>query len=111
MALQSQPVFDVMANHLKNPDLLKKVNAVYQFNLVADGKTHTFTVDAKKEGTVKSGAHGKADCTITMADADFLDLSTGKMDGMTAFSQGKLKVSGNIMLAQKLNVITQQAKL
>ncbi len=35
-----------------------------------------------------------------MADADFVDLITGKLDGMKAFSAGKLKVSGDMMKSQ-----------
>eukprot|EP01123_Difflugia_compressa_P002787 TRINITY_DN1360_c0_g1_i1.p1 TRINITY_DN1360_c0_g1~~TRINITY_DN1360_c0_g1_i1.p1 ORF type:complete len:119 (-),score=23.33 TRINITY_DN1360_c0_g1_i1:128-484(-) len=112
MPLKSQAIFDLMDTTLKsNPSLLKKVNAVYVFNLESDGQTHTYTADAKNEasaGIKKGTPQGKADCTITMSDTDFFDLSTGKLDGMAAFAGGKLKVSGNIMLAQKLSTITQQ---
>ena len=42
------------------------------------------------------------DCTITMADADLVAMAQGKLDGMQAFMGGKLKIKGNMMLAQKL---------
>lgn len=44
----------------------------------------------------------KADCTITMADSDLLALMTGKMNPQSAFFQGKLKITGNMGLAMKL---------
>eukprot|EP01125_Pyxidicula_operculata_P011915 TRINITY_DN3901_c0_g1_i1.p1 TRINITY_DN3901_c0_g1~~TRINITY_DN3901_c0_g1_i1.p1 ORF type:complete len:115 (-),score=35.67 TRINITY_DN3901_c0_g1_i1:46-390(-) len=113
MTMKSAAVFEVMDKTVKStPALLKKVNAVYQFNIDFGGKKNVFTVDVKNAATagVKEGAAEKADCTITMTDDDFFDMSTGKLDGMAAFGQGKLKVSGNIMLAQKLNTITQSAR-
>jgi len=114
--LKSSPVFEVMDKVVKgNPALLKKVNAVYQFNLKHAGGVATYTVDVKNQATV--GVHSgklqgvKPDCTITMSDDDYLAMSTGTLNPMTAFSTGKLQMEGNIMLAQKLSALTDQAKL
>jgi len=35
-----------------------------------------------------------------MADGDFLQLIAGKLDGMQAYTSGKLKVEGDIMKSQ-----------
>ena len=53
---------------------------------------------------------GCKDCTITMADADLVAMAEGKLDGMQAFMGGKLKIKGNMMLAQKLQSILEAAK-
>ncbi|TRY56164.1 hypothetical protein DNTS_002522 [Danionella cerebrum] len=37
-----------------------------------------------------------------MADTDLLDLMTGQLNPQTAFFQGKLKISGNMGMAMKL---------
>jgi len=111
-ALKSGPVFESMAKAIAtNKSLVDKVKAVYQFNIKAGGQTTTFTVDVKNKDSagVKSGAQGSADCTITMEDADFVELAAGKLDAMAAFGQGKIKLGGNMMLAQKLSVLTQAA--
>ena len=50
------------------------------------------------------------DCTITMADADLVAMAEGKLDGMQAFMGGKLKIKGNMILAQKLQSILEAAK-
>jgi sterol carrier protein 2 len=78
---------------------VNRVNGVYKF--VVDGKP--WIVDLKNPpGSVKEG-DGSADCTITIKGEDFVDLMAGKLDGQTAFVQGKLKVQGNMGLALKLN--------
>ena len=45
-----------------------------------------------------------------MADADLMAMAEGKLDGMQAFMGGKLKIKGNMMLAQKLQSILEAAK-
>lgn len=50
------------------------------------------------------------DCTITMKDDDLVAMAEGKLDGMQVFMGGKLKIKGNMMLAQKLQSILEAAK-
>ncbi len=45
---------------------------------------------------------GAADTTIKVAWSDWQDMSDGKLDGMTAFMQGKLKVEGDMSNAMQL---------
>jgi putative sterol carrier protein len=45
---------------------------------------------------------GPADTTIKVAWADWEAMSEGKLDGMTAFMQGKLKVEGDMSNAMQL---------
>lgn len=42
------------------------------------------------------------DTTLTVSDDDFVDIALGKINPQVAFMKGKLKISGNIMLTQKL---------
>ena len=46
-----------------------------------------------------------ADCTLKMDFSDFSDLIGGKLDGMTAFMTGKLKIEGDMGVAMKLQSI------
>lgn len=105
-------VFAGLAAGVKaNPDVVKKVNGVYQFNLNTPKGEVKWTVDLKNGGgSVSSGPAPKADCTITMKEADFLDLMSGKIDGQKAFMGGKLKIGGNMGLAMKLKELTNAVK-
>lgn len=73
---------------------------IFQFNI--SGSAGGDWVVTVKDGacTVATGTVGNATTTIGMADADFVDLITGKLDGMKAFSSGKLKVGGDMMKSQ-----------
>lgn len=106
--MAAQKVFDELAARLKaDPAVVKKVNGVYLFTI--DGKNH-WTVDLKNgAGSVKSGEHGKVDCTVQMAEKDFVDLMTGKLNGQSAFMSGKLKIKGNMNLAMKLGELSKGA--
>lgn len=61
------------------------------------------------EGAPKSG---KADTTLTVGDGDFVDMATGALNPQLAYLKGKMKISGNLMLAQKLGpLLKSEAKL
>ncbi|XP_019386989.1 PREDICTED: non-specific lipid-transfer protein [Crocodylus porosus] len=90
---------------------VKKIGGVFAFKVKdgPGGKEATWIVDVKNgKGSVDVNSDKKADCTITMADADLLALMTGKMNPQTAFFQGKLKVAGNMGLAMKLQNLQLQ---
>lgn len=57
-----------------------------------------------KTGSVYEGApkSGKPDTTMTLSDEDLIALASGTLNPQTAFLKGKLKIAGNLMLAQKL---------
>lgn len=55
---------------------------------------------------------GKADTTMTVGDNDLMEIAVGTLSPQVAYLKGKLKISGNIMLAQKLGPLLKSgAKL
>jgi len=109
------PLGQVFANLAKNisenPELVKKINGVYQFNITTSKGEVKWTVDLKNgNGSVKQGPAEKADVTITIKEPDFVDLMNGKIDGQAAFMQGKLKIGGNMSFAMKLGQLTKGLK-
>jgi putative sterol carrier protein len=57
-----------------------------------------------------SSGSAPADCIIGMKDGEFVLLMTGRLNPQSAFMKGKLKVKGNLMLAQKLNALMPSKK-
>ena len=70
----------------------------------------SWTADLKNgDGLVAEGTGtGKPDVILILSDDDFVNLASGKLDAQKAFFSGKLKIKGNIMLAQKLALIMKK---
>ena len=64
-----------------------------------DGKIY---IDGASVPNTVTNEDKPADATVSMKWDDFIALSQGQLDPMMAFMQGKLKVAGDMMLAQKL---------
>ncbi len=96
-------VFNAIASYVaKTPDLVKQVGLVYQFAIKSPDSA--WVLDLKK-GAVTAGTVEKPDCTLTLSEADWLDMVSGKADAMKLFQGGKLKITGNVMASQKLDFL------
>eukprot|EP00928_Gymnodinium_smaydae_P035931 TRINITY_DN251_c0_g1_i4.p2 TRINITY_DN251_c0_g1~~TRINITY_DN251_c0_g1_i4.p2 ORF type:complete len:107 (-),score=44.92 TRINITY_DN251_c0_g1_i4:108-428(-) len=90
----------------KGAELVKMGGAVFQL-VVGDNKLN---IDLKNGSGAVTWGESAADVTISMAEEDFVAMAAGKLDGMQAFMGGKLKIKGNMMLAQKLGPILESAR-
>jgi putative sterol carrier protein len=80
-----------------------EVGAVYKFVINGDGGG-TWLVNLKDEVGITEG-DGEASCTVTVEDADFVEIIEGRLNGQMAFMQGKLKIDGDMSLAMKLQTV------
>ncbi|MFO7172212.1 MAG: SCP2 sterol-binding domain-containing protein [Bacillota bacterium] len=85
-----------------NPERLQGLSAVYQFELTGEGGGTYHVRIADGQAAVVEGPAQDAGCTIQMEAADFQALVAGRLNPMTAFMTGKLKVRGDLSLAMKL---------
>eukprot|EP00967_Tisochrysis_lutea_P136289 scaffold242936_cov27-Tisochrysis_lutea.AAC.1 len=103
---KSNVVFETMETNLNSqPALAGKVNGSFAFNITGGpaGASATWSVVAKGPSpSVTPKKMEKADCTITISDENLVALASGKINGMSAYMSGKMKVKGNMGLAQKL---------
>ena len=83
------------------PERAVGLNAVVQCHFTgAEASDWVITIrDAKC--TVEQGSNPKPQLTLTMDSQDYKNLALGKLNGMTAFMQGKIKMSGDVSLAMK----------
>jgi putative sterol carrier protein len=84
------------------------LGGILKFDFGADG---SILVDGKSvPNTVGDGDGKSADCTLSLALADFMKMARGEMDGTSAFMQGKLRVAGDMGLAMKAGPLLQKAR-
>ncbi|MGH7266465.1 MAG: SCP2 sterol-binding domain-containing protein [Candidatus Rokuibacteriota bacterium] len=93
--------FDAMPGRFK-PDRAQGVKAVIQYDITGDAGG-TYHVDiAEGTAVVAEGPAASPNLTLTMATQDWLDMTSGKLNGQMAFMSGKLKLKGDMGLAMKL---------
>ncbi len=104
MSLES--IFDKLASRVsERPELVDEVDAVYQFD-VGGEQGGSWVVDLKNApGGIRAGADADADCVITLSQDDLAGIMDGSVDPQTAFLMGRIKITGNFMLATKLGAL------
>jgi len=94
----------------KYPERAKEVNAIYGFKVTGDGGGE-WTVDLVNDPpTCVPGDTGKAQCQVEVAHEDFLAMLGNPQLGMQLYFQGKLRVTGDPMLATKLQKLFEMAQ-
>ncbi|KAF7155127.1 hypothetical protein CNMCM5623_006554 [Aspergillus felis] len=118
-AFPSSAAFDVINSALQSDEAerkeaIKNAKAIVAFNLKnASGQEDSWYLDLKDKGVVGKGAApagGKADVTLSLSDADFASLVSGKANAQRLFMGGKLKIKGNIMKATKMEPVLKKAQ-
>ena len=92
-------IFGTMESRV-NPEGVAGVNANYGYVITGSGGGEYTVCVADGSVKVKEGLHDPA-VTTTCAAKDWIAITLGKLDGMTAFSSGKLKVEGDMGLLTK----------
>ena len=103
MAVDTKKLFneDLPAALAKNAEDAKTIGAKYQMNITGEG---SWFIDVSATGPRCVPGEEPADCTITITSEDFQKLfENPQQNGMQLFFSGKLKITGNNMLAMKLN--------
>ena len=96
-----QQIFQGMPSRL-NPSAAQGMDCVIQYDLTGEGGGQYHTRIKDGAATVSEGPHPSPNMTLTMAAQDFVDMTGGKLDGMSAFMSGKLRIGGDMGLAMKL---------
>ena len=92
---------DLPAVLSKNAEDAKTIGAKFQMNVTGEGE---WFIDVSSTGPVVKPGSDTADCTLTIDADDFQKLfENPQANGMQLFFAGKLKITGNQMLAMKLH--------
>lgn len=95
---------------LLSAELVKKVNAVYQFNVTGSEQGSWFLDLKNGSGKLGKGPATSPDSTLTMDSKNFFAMFTGKLKPTSAFMSGKLKISGDMAKSMKLESLLVSLK-
>ncbi|MBI4773346.1 MAG: SCP2 sterol-binding domain-containing protein [Deltaproteobacteria bacterium] len=96
-----EDVFNGMANSF-NPSNAQGLDAVFQYNITGAGGGNWNVVVKDGACQVNTGSHPSPNVTLSLDAETWLGMVNKQINGMQAFMSGKLRVSGDIMLAQKM---------
>jgi len=84
----------------KHEPLLRGVTGTYLFEIERVG----YWFISVRDGAIKiEEVRHDADCTISCEEPDFIDIIEGRRSLLTAAMQGRVKIHGDITLAQKFH--------
>lgn len=102
MAIASvKEVFDTMPKRF-NANAAKGMNAVFQFDITGEGGGNWNVAIQQGTCQVQEGKAASPTVTFSLSSDTWLGMVNKQINGMQAFMTGKLKLSGDIMLAQKM---------
>jgi putative sterol carrier protein len=87
------------------PEKAVGVNMVIQFDIAGDGGGCWYAAITNGALTVVEGRHPSPQLTLSASAGDYIDISTGRLNGQLAFMTGRLKATGNLALAIKMQSI------
>lgn len=89
--------------HLRdNPGITEKAQTVFQLQL--SEPESLWTIDLKA-GNAGAGETAKPDVTLKLSEANYVALQKGEADAMKLFTTGKVKVAGDMMAVNKLELL------
>ena len=85
-----------------NPKKAAGIDASIQLKLTGAQSADWVATIKDAKCTLTQGTAPAPKLTVSADSADFIKIFSGQLDGMQAFMQGKLKVTGDMSLAMKL---------
>lgn len=95
---------DIPRSIERDVEKAKAVDAVFLFKVTGtDGGV--WTVNMKDDPGVSEGDRGNAECTIELSTEAWKAMTDKPGTAMQFFMQGKIRVTGNALLATKLQAV------
>ncbi len=76
------------------------MDEVFQFHFSDAGSHHLVVNDGTLD--IREGEHDDPSVSLNLSTETLKGIMSGEVNGMTAFMTGKLKATGNVMLATQL---------
>ena len=85
------------------PERAGRANCVVQFHITGNDGGDWYVTIKDRKCTVTEGITSSANATLRMDARDYVDLATGRLGSMKAFTSGKVKASGDVSLLQRMD--------
>ena len=84
------------------PEKAGDLEAVIQFHFGGEGGGDWAVTISEGACSVEQGVNEEPTLALTAEAADYIDIITGKLNAMSAFAEGKIKLKGDLNLAMKM---------
>lgn len=101
MAETVQGIIDALPEHF-NPNAASGMDAVFQFDISGDQGGQWYVAIKNQSCEIAAGTHPTPTVSYGIGGNDFIEMMSGRLSGQAAFFSGKLRVSGDLMMAQRL---------
>ena len=86
-------------------DRASGIDVVFQYLIEGEGGGAWHAIIKDQTCRVQEGKHASPTTTIKMDAADFMQMMSGKLNAMVAYTSGKLKIEGDLMKSQLIEKI------
>ncbi|MCK2183123.1 SCP2 sterol-binding domain-containing protein [Halomonas getboli] len=83
-----------------DPEAARGMDEVFQFHFSDKGDYHLIVRDGELD--VREGVHEEPSVSLSLSSETLRGVMSGEISGMSAVMSGRLKATGNVMLATKL---------
>jgi putative sterol carrier protein len=101
-------ILDLMSSQF-NPDAAKGMDVVIQFNFTGEGGGSYYVQIKDCTCSHFTGTHPSPRLTTSMSASDFVKMCNREADPETLFNFGKLRLSGDMALAMKMQTLFRRA--
>jgi putative sterol carrier protein len=108
MTLNAKQLIDQLVANFP-PEKAAGLDADVQVNLTGEGGGNWVIKIADGKVTGTEGKAASPRLTVTTSLADITAIAEGKLDGMAAFMQGKVKLDGDVGLAMRMVSMFQRS--
>lgn len=88
-----------------DPSRLQGMSGIVLFDLSGEGGGKWTLTFGEGKVNVQEGQVGTPNVTLSMSAADFVAIANGQLKPMSAFMQGKIRVTGDMGMAMRLQSI------